>query len=474
MRNITFVTLILATLFVLPPALLASPESTARSADGTPIHYFADGAGEPALVFIHGWSCDATYWDNQVPAFAAQHRVVRVDLAGHGASGLQRTRYTLPAFGEDVKAVVEQEKLGKVILIGHSMGGDVMLEAARLLPGRVLGLIAIDTLHDASEKIDPKLLAEWQAAMEKDFPAFVKGFVRGMIPRDTDPALVEKIASDMASAPPAVARSAFAELFAYDEAAGFRAAGAPILAINGTHFPTNAAGNNRFAPFDVVYQEKVGHFGMLEAPAEFNRLLVAAVARIERGGTILRTLRKEVEVKANLQDVWWAWTTLDGVKTFFAPDARIELRPLRRLRDVLRPRCAGRPEGRRGVPGAVPAAHGAGLLRVELPALHPVPPFLRRQDLGRDPTDRDNTWHSQGAPVPARLAARRGLGQGLRLLRPCLGCRPRAAAAPLRLRPAGLEDDVGGAFLPRLRVLSGCVGKIATGMSLLPRSRREG
>ncbi|HNX49850.1 MAG TPA: alpha/beta fold hydrolase [Thermoanaerobaculaceae bacterium] len=323
--HLALVSFVAALLLTVPA--VANTEGTARSADGTPIHYLVDGAGEPALVFIHCWSCDATYWDNQVPAFAAKHRVVRVDLAGHGSSGQQRTRYTLPAFGEDVKAVVEQEKLGKVILVGHSMGGDVMLEAARLLPGKVLGLIAIDTLNDASEKIDPKLLAEWQAAMEKDFPGFTKGFVRGMIPKDTDPALVEKIASDMASAPPAVARSAFAELFAYDEAAGFRAAGAPILGINGTHFPTNVAGNNRFAPYDVTYQPKVGHFGMLEAPAEFNRLLAAAVERIERGGTIMRTLRKEVEVKASLQDVWWAWTTVDGVKTFFAPDARIELRP---------------------------------------------------------------------------------------------------------------------------------------------------
>ncbi|MCU0293731.1 MAG: alpha/beta fold hydrolase [Thermoanaerobaculaceae bacterium] len=327
MKDTAIATLVLGALLALPSVATATTEGSARSADGTPIHYLADGAGEPAIIFIHCWSCDATYWDNQVPVLAPRHRVVRVDLAGHGASGLQRTRYTLPAFGEDVKAVVEQERLGKVILVGHSMGGDVMLEAARLLPGRVLGLIAVDTLNDASEKIDPKLLAAWQAAMERDFPGFVKGFVRGMIPKDADPALVERIASDMASAPPAVARSAFAELFAYDEAAGFRAAGVPILAINGTHFPTNAAGNNRYAPFDVVYQAKVGHFGMLEAPAEFNRLLADAVARIQKGGTILRTLRKEVEVKASLQDVWWAWTTLDGVRTFFAPDARIELRP---------------------------------------------------------------------------------------------------------------------------------------------------
>lgn len=319
--------LVVATLVLLPVAALAR-EGTARSADGTPIHYLVDGSGEPTLVLIHGWSCDASYWDNQVPVFAATHRVVRVDLAGHGASGQQRARYTIQAFGEDVRSVVEQEKLGQVILVGHSMGGDVMLEAARLLPGKVLGLVAVDTLHDATEKLDPTLLAEWLAGMEKDFPGFVQGFVRAMFAKTAEPALVDKVAADMASAPPAVARSAFAELFAYDEAAGLRAAGAPILAINGTTFPTNVAGNNRFAPFDVVLQPNVGHFGMLEAPAEFNRLLAEAVARIEKGGTIVRTLEKTVEVKASLAEVWWAWSTREGVRTFFAPDARVELRPL--------------------------------------------------------------------------------------------------------------------------------------------------
>lgn len=326
--RIAKITLLVVTILALLPATGLAREGTAHAADGTPIHYLVDGSGEPTLVLIHGWSCDASYWDNQVPAFAATHRVVRVDLAGHGASGTQRARYTVQAFGEDVRAVVEHEKLEKTILVGHSMGGDVMLEAARLLPGKVLGLVAVDTLHDVTEKLDPKLLAEWLGAMENDFPAFVQGFVRAMFGKTADPALVEKVAADMASAPGAVARSAFAELFAYDEAAGLRAAGVPILAINGTTFPTNLAGNNRFAPFDVILQPTVGHFGMLEAPAELNRLLAEAVARIEKGGTIVRTLDKTVEVKAPVAEVWWAWSTREGVRTFFAPDARIELRPL--------------------------------------------------------------------------------------------------------------------------------------------------
>ncbi|MHB8809295.1 MAG: alpha/beta fold hydrolase [Desulfobulbaceae bacterium] len=75
----------------------------ALSKDGTPISYEVHGAGEPTLVFVHGWSCDGRYWREQIPHFAKGHRVVVLDLAGHGHSGLARTRYTMAAFGEDVQ-----------------------------------------------------------------------------------------------------------------------------------------------------------------------------------------------------------------------------------------------------------------------------------------------------------------------------------------------------------------------------------
>jgi pimeloyl-ACP methyl ester carboxylesterase len=95
----------------------------ALSADGVPIHYDVQGTGALALVFVHGWCCDRHSWDRQVDAFAPSYTVVRLDLAGHGASGQARTQWTMAAFGQDVVAVVEQLRLVQVVLIGHSMGG---------------------------------------------------------------------------------------------------------------------------------------------------------------------------------------------------------------------------------------------------------------------------------------------------------------------------------------------------------------
>jgi hypothetical protein len=91
----------------------------ATSADGTAIHYYEHGQEGPVLVFVHGWSCDASYWREQVAYFKEKYHMVLIDLAGHGRSGSERENYTLEAFGQDVKAVVESAGAEKVALIGH-------------------------------------------------------------------------------------------------------------------------------------------------------------------------------------------------------------------------------------------------------------------------------------------------------------------------------------------------------------------
>jgi pimeloyl-ACP methyl ester carboxylesterase len=117
----------------------------ATSSDGIRIAYEVHGEAATALVFVHGWSCNRSYWRQQLQPFSRQFKVVAVDVAGHGQSGLGRESWTIPAFGGDVAAVVEKLGLKRVILIGHSMGGDVIVESARQLPGRVAGLIWVDT-----------------------------------------------------------------------------------------------------------------------------------------------------------------------------------------------------------------------------------------------------------------------------------------------------------------------------------------
>ena len=74
----------------------------AISADGVPIHYKARGDGDIALVFVHGWCCNRSYWEKQLDHFAPHHRVVTIDLGGHGESGLKRESWSMAAFAGDV------------------------------------------------------------------------------------------------------------------------------------------------------------------------------------------------------------------------------------------------------------------------------------------------------------------------------------------------------------------------------------
>jgi len=103
----TAVVALLAVAFCAP----RGPDRAVDSPDGVTIVYHIEGKGSPALVFVHGWNCDRSYWRDQVAYFARTHTVVAIDLAGHGESGSERKFWAIPAFGADVAAVVKEEGL---------------------------------------------------------------------------------------------------------------------------------------------------------------------------------------------------------------------------------------------------------------------------------------------------------------------------------------------------------------------------
>jgi pimeloyl-ACP methyl ester carboxylesterase len=209
---------------------------------------------------------------------------VTLDLAGHGDSGLGRADWTIESFAADVAAVVEALKLKKVILVGHSMGGPVSLEAARLMPDRVIGVIGVDTFQDFGEKVPEAQQKQWLAAFQANFSTVTDQFVRSMFAAGADSALVEHIASDMASAPPEVGIGAMGNMLRYDPAPAVREIKVPIRGVNADKWPTNVEGNKKLAAsFDVKLMPGRGHFVQLEDPATFNRLLDETIAEIVKG-----------------------------------------------------------------------------------------------------------------------------------------------------------------------------------------------
>lgn len=253
-------------------------KDVARSADGIPVHFEVEGAGEPALVFVHGWSCDRTYWSPQIDHFAASHEVVAVDLAGHGESGGGRRDWTMPAFGGDVVAVIEKLGLRQVVLIGHSMGGDVIVEVALALPERITGLVWVDTYRTLGGVDTPEETERFVRPFRQDFRTAVEVFVRPMFVPSSDPQLVERVVADMSAAPPEAAVVMLAHAVMNDDPllAALPRLQAPVVAINSDYQPNDIEALRRRG-VEAVLMSGVGHFVMLEDPEAFNRLLGQAV-----------------------------------------------------------------------------------------------------------------------------------------------------------------------------------------------------
>ncbi len=254
---------------------------TVSGADGVDIAYREHGKGDITLIFVHGWSCDRGYWREQPDFFAAGgdsgYRVVLLDLGGHGESGSDRDDWSMAAFGADVAAVADAVGGDRLVLIGHSMGGPVVIEAAKILRERVELIVAVDTLQEPGatgygEEESRQLWAPFAA----DYATSIDGFVRSnfFLP-DASPELVDRVASDMASADAAIALEAGHELTTWSPRDGIGSVrDIPFVLLNADYRPTD-----REALLQVHPQARLetmsgaGHFPMLEMPRVFNERL---------------------------------------------------------------------------------------------------------------------------------------------------------------------------------------------------------
>jgi len=245
------------------------------ASDGVPIHYSVEGKGEPALVFVHCWGCNRNFWDNQVAEFSKTHRVVTIDLPGHGESGSGRKNWSIESYADDVKTVVTKLDLKRVVLVGSSMAGPISLEATKRMPERVVGIVPVDTLQNVEQKLPPDQVD----AVMKQLQADYKGAITGLLNQfffspNTPEAVKTRVINEAVSRPPDTALTILKAVFSYDPAPALREVKVPIKAINSDLNPTSLEVNRKYAPqFDVVIIKGTGHYPMLEDPARFNQML---------------------------------------------------------------------------------------------------------------------------------------------------------------------------------------------------------
>ncbi|WP_031469599.1 alpha/beta fold hydrolase [Sciscionella sediminilitoris] len=246
--------------------------------DTTSIRYTVRGpAAGHTWVLIHGWGCRRADFTALAANLPEDHRVIAVALPGHGDSRSTREVWSMTEFARDVAAVTDAEGVGHATVVGHSMGGAVAVEFARLRPAVAERVIGIDTFHYLSlyppvaETAARRLLDEFAA----DFPAGVRGLVdMGSVP-GADPGFTEEIFAKMAGIPESVGIPALEGILRWDMDEALAAVSAPVstLAVRGLLDPSAV---DRYGDrIEFVVHELGGHHFHLEAPEQTAELLLA-------------------------------------------------------------------------------------------------------------------------------------------------------------------------------------------------------
>lgn len=244
-----------------------------------PIAVEEHGQGPLPLVLIHGMAGDASFWSSLVRALGAGHRVIIPELRGHGRSAQPNDgRYSIPAHAADLVAVVDGLGLDRVVLVGHSFGASVAIEAATLMPTRVAGLLLLDAAGDFSY-VPPEALDGFVAGMEH--PAHYTETVEGAFDVALEGATAEterRVRAAIMAAPPAMIVAMYKSLLRYKPIEALTQYSGPLLLVTA---PTNSAS---FALHELCPQvprrhiEGVSHWMMMDHPKAVARLVEEFVA----------------------------------------------------------------------------------------------------------------------------------------------------------------------------------------------------
>lgn len=253
------------------------------------MHFVRAGDGAPPLVFVHGYACSHEDWQAQLAFFSPTHQVVACDLRGHGATPGRAQECSIEHYGGDVAALLNHLDLSDCILVGHSMGTRVILEAARIDPERIGGLVLIDGSRQASGDA-----AQAEAAMRATieavgFPAFLENAFVQMQPTPAVLARAKRLPDDIGTA-------LWTRMVRWDAEhmdAALDAVRAPLMVIQSTYIDASrkraSLKAGQTTPWLDLIRERVpgarievipgvGHFTQLDAADAVNRLIAELAA----------------------------------------------------------------------------------------------------------------------------------------------------------------------------------------------------
>lgn len=255
----------------------------------------------PALVFVHGFGCSRADWRAQLEHFGSRAEMLAIDLRGHGATPGAPEECSIETYGADVAALIERSGLERAVLVGHSMGCRVVLEAHRRAPERIAGLVLIDGSRVGTG--DPAMAEKnaRRAFAGTEYAVFARKFFSDMFLSDSDPALKARTVEQALRLPEDIGRTLFPRMVAWDAGAmdaALEAVRAPLMVIQSTYLNGDrvrtAIKPGESTPWIDLVRSRIptarieiipgtGHFPQLEAPAKVSALVEDFHATIGHG-----------------------------------------------------------------------------------------------------------------------------------------------------------------------------------------------
>jgi pimeloyl-ACP methyl ester carboxylesterase len=236
-------------------------------------------------LFLHGWCGDRSFFAPQFDFFSDRHRVVSLDLPGHGATAVPK-QYSIEAFASETAKLARDLRLGRSVVFGHSLGAMVALSLAQQSVELVQAVALIDPpplSKDVWKVFAAQLISSFEGP---DGPAGRRQFVEQMFLPTDDPTRRAEIIRTMTAVPNNIAIPLVRAIAAFDAMAALRECRVPVLTISSA-VPTNDAASLLEANSSITFGQTVGagHFLQLEVPEQVNPMIERFLAIIPGGST---------------------------------------------------------------------------------------------------------------------------------------------------------------------------------------------
>jgi pimeloyl-ACP methyl ester carboxylesterase len=263
-------------------------ENVTAKVNNTTIAYNQYGNGDTTLLFVHGWCINKEYWSEQSKYFSDKYKVVALDLPGFGQSDKSRSEWTFEKYTDDINEFIKAERLKNVILIGHSMSGDILLLMDTKYPESIIGIVGIDNLKKPGVKLseeENKSIEGFFAMMDSSFSGTVEAYTKGNLFRPSaDTSIVNRVIKDFKSNDSVIAIKVLRSLIdvSQKERNMMQELKHTLYLVNSDSDTTHIDSLKKYckASAEVVYVHGTGHYPMIEKPAEFNAALEKVIRMI--------------------------------------------------------------------------------------------------------------------------------------------------------------------------------------------------